>query len=321
MNGPEKGVADDFGRLHTYLRLSVTDACNYRCVYCGPAAAHVGLSTDQMVDLCSIFYSMGIKVLRITGGEPTVRSDIVTLTSRLADIGFDRLSMTTNGEYLCRYAMDLKKAGLDSINISLDATEDSLYESLTGGFHVRAVLDGLQAALDAGLLVKLNCVPLASCFERQAVQLMEVAAAYKVPVRFIELMPFGNGARCTGASFPLLQQFLEDRFGGGQLIPEGMISGCGPAIYRNYAGVSVGFITAISDCFCDRCNRLRLTARGRLKSCLYSNKYLDVQALVTQGLPQVDIEKRIREFVAKKPARHGAGRKDMAEEPLSTFGG
>ncbi len=323
MTDGDAGLRDSFGRIHTYLRLSVTEACNYRCRYCGPGVVHRGLSDDQLVFLCSLFRSMGIRALRITGGEPTVRPGLIPLIARLSSLGFERLALTTNGTSLVRDARALKEAGIQSVNVSLDAVDADLYASLTGGFPVRPVLEGIAAALSEGLAVKLNCVLLADTYRNQVRQLMAFARKLGISLRFIELMPFGDGARWEGVSTATLVAFLGEEYGE-EASPRGPKGsepwGSGPAEYRRFGGVDVGFIGALTSCFCSQCQRLRLTNEGQLKTCLYHPDRLDIRQLLERGSPPEEICRRIEAFVLRKQLRH-AFQTGPVEWPLSSVGG
>jgi len=321
------GIKDSYGRIHTYLRLSVTEACNYRCQYCGPAALHHGLSDDEIVQLCGLFREMGIQTLRITGGEPTIRPGLISLIARLASLGFERLALTTNGARLLKDAHNLKEAGITSINVHLDAVDDDPYALLTGGFTVRPVLDGIVHALAEGIDVKLNAVLLADSYQHQVRQLMAFAKELQIPLRFIELMPFGDGARLAGVSTGALVRFLSEEYG--EQAPSGMSqkaqcvglgAAAGPAVYRCFGGVEVGFISALTDCFCSRCQRLRLTSEGKLKACLYHPEFLDIKALLDQGASREELCQRIEQFVLTKRLRHEF-QKAPVEWPLSFMGG
>ena len=319
------GIRDSFGRIHTYLRLSVTEACNYRCLYCGQGVVHQGLSDDQVVFLCSLFRSMGIKTLRVTGGEPTVSFQLIPLIRRLSSLGFERLALTTNGTSLIWDAHDLKKAGIRSVNVHLDAIDAGLYAFLTGGFPVKPVLDGIGVALSEGLDVKLNCVLLADTYQSQVRQLMTFAKEVGIPLRFIELMPFGNGVRYEGVSTASVVAFLAKEYG--RDAPEydcepecKRLWGSGPAKYQRFDGVEVGFISALTGCFCSSCQRLRLTNEGHLKTCLYHSEYLDLRKLLERNCSTEELSHHIEEFVLTKKYRHDF-QKGLIELPLSSIGG
>ena len=345
------GIRDSFGRVHDYLRLSITETCNYRCVYCGPATTHRGLSDDQILSLCSLFRSMGIRILRVTGGEPMLRPGYLGLIRKLSELGFERLVLTTNGANLARDAHALKEAGVHSVNVSLDAVEERLYASLTGGFPVEPVLEGIEAARAEGLEVKLNCVPMAGIYKDQARQLMAFAGQRGLPLRFIELMPFGGGARREGVSVADIVALLAAEYGeeapgaargsrDGHFVPclapedghavgttkleaapkESSVWGAGPAEYRRFGGVDVGLIGALTSCFCSRCRRLRLTNDGHLRLCLYHPEYLDLRALLEKGCSSEEMRLRVSEFVLTKRFRHNF-QPGAVGQPLSSIGG
>ncbi|WP_320128200.1 radical SAM protein [uncultured Sphaerochaeta sp.] len=297
---PSGSLTDGYGRILDYLRLSLTDSCNYQCVYCGPGQSQGTLGDDQFVHLCRIFKKLGVRTLRLTGGEPLLRKNLPSLVAALSQLGFDRMEMTTNGSLLPQMAFPLAQAGLHGINLSLDATDATLFSTLSGGGRVEPVLQGIKKAKEAGLYVKLNCVPLLDSYQSQVVQVMELAKANAISVRFIELMPIGNGCSLKGVPIERLQTFLEQQYGSPQQSILGDEKGRGPATYHRYDSVEVGLIGALSACFCETCNRLRLTSNGLLKSCLYHQDTLDLRQLLENGNSDESIELAIHRFIAKK---------------------
>ncbi|AEV29086.1 molybdenum cofactor biosynthesis enzyme [Sphaerochaeta pleomorpha str. Grapes] len=314
-------LVDAQGRVLTYLRVSVTDACNYRCLYCGPQQTHGIFDDSQIMQLCRIFKNLGIDTIRITGGEPLVRKDLPSLVASIASLGFSRIGMTTNGSLLSENALPLAHAGLNGVNISLDATEPSLFASLSGGYSVEPVLLGIEKALEAGLQVKLNCVPLLDTYQKQIPQVMELARSLGVPVRFIELMPIGNGCLCQGVPFTLVRSFLRSNYGNPEPLEAAGVGGSGPARYSYYGNVAVGTIEALSACFCSACNRLRLTSNGLLRSCLYHDDSLELLPLLKANATDAQIELAIRQFVTKKPLHHDFALQGMSSCSLASFGG
>lgn len=314
-------LVDAQGRLLTYLRVSLTDACNYRCIYCGPQQTHEMANDSQVLQLCRIFKNLGIDTIRITGGEPLVRKDLPSLVASIASLGFSRMGMTTNGSLLSENALPLAQAGLNGVNVSLDATEPSLFASLSGGYAVEPVLLGIEKALEAGLQVKINCVPLLDTYQKQIPQVMELAATLGLPVRFIELMPIGNGCHCKGAPFPLVRSFLRSNYGNPEPFEPAGAWGSGPARYSYYGKVAVGTIEALSACFCSTCNRLRLTSNGVLRSCLYHDDSIALLPMLNTSATDNQIELAIRQFVAKKPLHHDFARQGMSSCSLASFGG
>jgi len=312
-------MVDRTGRIIDYLRVSVTDACNYRCTYCGPGKTHGSRSLEQMLHLCSILQPLGVDTIRITGGEPLMFPSIAVFVTGLSEMGIQKLTMTTNASHLASHAGALKKAGLHGINASLDATDSSLFSTLSGGFSPGPTLDGIQKALDIGLAVKLNCVLLREHYHQQVEQVMEFAAFHAIPVRFIELMPIGAQTSLQGVPTAELLAFLTEKYGIAQT--SYLSHGKGPAEYMNFAGVEVGVIGALSRCFCSGCNRLRLTSNGVLRSCLYHSDNLDVYALLEQGKTEEEIQQMIRQFVYEKPLRHDFTRQRIQDYTLASLGG
>lgn len=313
-------LADSQGRRITYLRISVTDACNFSCPYCGPERPHTPMPASQIVHLGKIAKTLGLETLRITGGEPLLREDLPSLVASLANLQFRSIGMTTNGSLLADRAPTLAQAGLQGVNVSLDATDPSLFFRLSGGHEAKEVLTGIEKALLAGLEVKLNCVPLLGTYEQQVPQVMTLASSLGIPVRFIELMPIGGGRLCTGVPFATLHSYLAAHYGEPTPIANRGFAGYGPARYFRYGGALVGTIEALSACFCSSCNRLRLTSGGLLRSCLYHEQAIDVRALLESKVTDAEIAEAIRLFVQKKPMRHAFAVQGMASS-LASIGG
>jgi len=282
------------GQVVDYLRLSVTDRCNYRCVYCMPPEGvsfrpHEDiLSYEDMEFFVSAAVEMGITKVRVTGGEPLVRRGLPDLVGMIRAVrGIRDISLTTNGVLLPRFARRLKEQGLDRANVSLDSLDPARYRLLTRGGSLDAALAGVEAALQYGLSpVKLNVVMMPELL----VELRSfVNATLERPlhVRFIEWMPVGGcGPRCTSDSLTkdqIMSALLELGAGGlGPLQPAASPGGWGPAHYYRFPGHmgTVGFIGSVSDHFCRECNRLRLTADGRLKNCLFSSEEIDAKMAI-----------------------------------------
>ena len=313
-------LTDRSGRVLDYLRVSVTDACNYRCLYCGPGQTHGSLSLEQMLRICTIFHRLGVDTIRITGGEPLVHPSVVEFVASLSQMGISNLTMTTNASLLAPTANALRKAGLQGVNVSLDATEDILFSELSGGFSPHPVVKGIEKALEVGLSVKLNCVPLRNTYQEQVRQVMEFAYSHAIPVRFIELMPIGTHPSLHGVSISDVTSFLTNEYGVSNASLRSD-SGKGPASYRNFAGVEVGLIGALTNCFCSSCNRLRLTSNGMLRSCLYHEDSLDLHTLLEQEKTDEEIQILIRRFVYKKPLRHDFEHQGIKDMTLASLGG
>ncbi|NLF34391.1 MAG: GTP 3',8-cyclase MoaA [Clostridiales bacterium] len=292
-----------------YLRVSVTDRCNLRCVYCMPEAGvpwlpHADLlSYEELLRLCRIFAGLGVKRVKLTGGEPLVRRGLPFLLASLKAIdGIEAVTLTTNGVLLAAQLPDLLAAGLDGVNISLDTLDPVQFASLTRGEGLDRVLAGLDAALAApGLTVKLNCVPLGRN-DDQLLPLALLARDRRLAVRFIELMPIGPGKGLEPRSEAQVRRLLEARLG--PLLPREAPLGGGPCRYFSVPGFQgkLGFISAISHPFCSRCNRLRLTSTGFLKSCLQYESGVPLKPLLSGA--DGGIRAAILEAVSQKPSAH-----------------
>ncbi len=299
-------MKDRIGRKINYLRLSVTDLCNLRCRYCMPAEGiekkeHEGiLSYEALCEIVEEAAKMGIEKVRITGGEPLVRKGIVDFVRRVKSIpGISTLSMTTNAILLARYADELADAGLDRVNISLDSLHPMRYEAMTRGGHLEDALNGIEAAKKAGLTpVKINTV-LIKGFNDDEIDRFIAFSRDGVEVRFIELMPIGEAASWSVDRFLSGKALLDGRE---DLVASDSV-GDGPArYYEKKDGTGrVGLIDPISDHFCATCNRIRLTADGRLKPCLHDNREINIAKAVG------DIEEirwSLARAILDKPERH-----------------
>lgn len=300
-------MTDGYGRKIEYLRISVTDGCNLRCRYCMPpdgmaeCPCRTAMTADEIVEIARAAAELGMKKLRITGGEPLVRSDIIPLVRALSAIdGIEDMSMTTNATVLAPIAGELYDAGIHRINISLDTLVPERYEHITRGGKLADALDGIRAALDAGMSpVKLNTVLIGGFNDDEIEALAHLTVSYPVQVRFIELMPIGNtGAFPAGAYLP--DSIVPERLP--QLVPVQSERHTVARLYRlPGAKGEVGLISPLSNHFCAECNRLRLTADGCLKPCLHSAEELSVR-----GLHGDELKRAIVTAVSHKPEMHGA---------------
>ncbi|MCH3906992.1 MAG: radical SAM protein [Sphaerochaeta sp.] len=310
-------LVDGRGRKIDYLRVSVTEACDFQCRYCGGGIAADLLPLPVLARLVRLFSEMDISHVRITGGEPLLREGVVPFVRSVRSMdGIRAVTMTTNGSHLASMARSLKENGLSSLNVSLDATDPALFRFLSGGGDGDVVIQGIDAALSEGLPVKLNCVPLAESWKEQASQVYQFAASRNIPVRFIELMPFGPASRLHGVSVTTVASYLEEICG-----PSSPLSpvGYGPAWYRNYQGVTVGFIGALSHQFCQDCNRVRLRGDGKLQLCLDQKPVMDCSALL--DLPDDRVREMLRHQVEQKPECHHFGEGHGGRVPLGWIGG
>ena len=294
----QQGLHDSFGRKLNYLRISVTDRCNMACSYCRPSAdAYQAeprssiLSFEEIERIVQVAVSLGVNKVRITGGEPLVRKDLPELIAQLAAIdGITDLAMTSNATYLAKHANALKQAGLNRINISLDTLNPLRFKKLTGS-ALQPVLDGIQAAKDAGLFpIKLNTVLMKGINEDEAASLIDFASGMGATIRFIELMPMKQGMDWD-KHYISITDILEREDVQARVDISPMQTGNTAARYLplKHDKGEVGFIMPMSDRFCEGCNRLRLTADGGLRSCLPEDKHMNLRDVIRQGGSDDDI--------------------------------
>lgn len=304
-------MKDSFNREIDYVRLSVTDRCDLRCTYCMPASGMCFLKKDELLNFEEIMFlienlaQQGIKKVKITGGEPLTRSDTVALITAIKQIkGIEKVTLTTNGIQLAKYAEALKEAQLDGINLSIDTLDSEEFRTLTRVGDIQRVLTGLKAAITAGLPnIKLNTVARAELTEEEIEKITSFAKEEPIHVRFIELMPIGLGKGCPGKTQEEIMTVLAEKYG--ELIPYEEKLGNGPARYfsvPNFQG-KIGFISALGHCFCDDCDRIRVTANGFLKTCLHMDEGCDLKPALEQKNQELLLEK-VALAVQKKPEKH-----------------
>ena len=305
------GLSDSFQRPIDYLRISVTDRCNLRCVYCMPTEgidllAHEDiLSYEEIYRVATAAAELGIKKVRITGGEPLVRIGLSSLIGMLAQIdAIDDIALTTNGILLARYADELKAAGLRRVNISLDTLKPDKFRLITRGGDLDDVLEGIEAAGTAGLNpIKINVVVMAGSNDDELTDFACKTVDDGWHVRFIEHMPFNS--EMASSSFVSVNEVRERLASLGELEPC-TFKGNGPAKYYRLpqAKGTIGFITPVSEHFCFHCNRLRLTADGRLRPCLLSEQEIDLRQPLRQEISAEELKKLIKRAVDSKPRKH-----------------
>ena len=307
-------MIDRFGRKLTYLRVSLIDRCNLRCLYCMPHGVidpfkeDELLTMDEIVETVTIFAGLGIRKVRLTGGEPLLRKGVPELVSCLKKIpGIRELVMTTNGVLLKHFAEDLKKAGLDRINVSLDTLDRENFKRITGMDKLQDVLEGIEAAHRAGIRpVKINTVLMKGFNDREILALVDFAARHEFRIRFIEWMPTASEIHSVREnrfmSSEDAKKIVEEKY----TLVRDESSPNSPA--RNYfaAGTKseVGFISPLSNAFCAQCNRLRLKANGMMKTCLHGKEDLDLRSLLRSGLSREEIQKKILPVVFDRPEEH-----------------
>ncbi len=303
-------LIDRFGRRIEYLRLSVTDRCDLRCAYCIPEGfkgfeePEHWLTFDEIERLLGLFASLGMKRVRLTGGEPLLRRNVVGLVERIAGLsGIEDISLSTNATQLAGMAHDLKRAGVSRLNVSLDSLRPETVEKINGRPVLDKILAGLEGARAAGFApIKVNMVVM-----RENADEVDDVVAYCMQrgfvLRLIELMPMGDTARKMGyVDLQPIKARLQQRFG----LIDTVISGGGPARYLGTADgkFNVGFITPISQHFCATCNRVRMTVDGVLHLCLGQEERVDFRAMMRSGVSDADLIEAIRTAIDMKPERH-----------------
>lgn len=313
---------DGNGRPITYLRVSVTDRCNLRCLYCMPENGIDLVPMDEILtfeeirDVVKVAASMGVRHVRLTGGEPLARKGIVDLVAMISDVsGIDDISLTTNGVSLARYAEPLARAGLRRVNVSLDTFRPERFRHITRIGRYEDVVEGIAAARAAGLLpVKLNVVVIGGLNDDEVVDFARSTYDQDWDVRFIELMPFLEGQEHGGQPVPSATSFVSNaevrrRIEAelGPLTAGAASDGNGPARYHRLPGAkgTVGFISPLSEGgFCARCNRMRLTAGGKLRPCLLTDHEVDLRSAMRTGGGDEGIRRGILAALASKPDAH-----------------
>lgn len=321
---------DAFGRTIDYLRISVTDRCNERCLYCMPEG-YVGwaeredhLSADEIISVVETAAELGFRKFRLTGGEPLVRRDIVEIARRIWDVsGVEALGISTNGIMLPRLAQPLRQAGVRAVNISIDSLDAEVYRQITGG-DVHRVIDGIDAAVAAGFeRVKLNAVLMRGINDRQLLPLARFAAERGCAMRFIELMPIGPDGPINDSHFFSVNEAMVRLGEEDVLVPaQDQRIGHGPARYYRMkkSGALVGFIGAITCAdFCTTCNKMRLTADGKIRPCLGQEQEIDLKPALRNGVSSVS--ELFAFALANKPEKHVFLDGFQRERPMTAVGG
>lgn len=325
-------MVDQYGREINYIRISVTDRCNLRCIYCMPeeGVEQVGhtdiLSYAEIVRLCTVFVRLGIRHIKLTGGEPLVRKGLPKLAKEIHAIpGIEDVTLTTNGVLLKEQAAALYDAGIRSVNVSLDTTDREMFRKITRRDLLEQVFEGLRECRRyPDMRLKMNCVPLEGINEGEWVKLAGYARDFPLDVRFIEMMPIGYGKEYHGEPQERIQEELEKAYGRPERLSGSF--GNGPSVYMKYPGFvgRIGFISAISHKFCSQCNRVRLTAEGYLKLCLQYTDGVDLRGLLRSGGTDEEILAVLREAVGRKPKNHeftGIKQDNFEKLEMSRIGG
>ena len=319
------GLRDGFERTIDYMRISITDRCNLRCVYCmppggmQPMAHREILRYEEIIRIIRVAVRLGVRKVRITGGEPLVRKNIVYLIQQIKEIeGIQDLSLTTNGILLNQYAEKLAEAGLDRVNVSLDSLHPDRFREITKGRDIALVLKGIEAAERAGLVpIKINMVPIRGINDDEVLDFARLTFHSSYQIRFIEFMPFGSQEIWRPERFIPSDEIRAAVEKIGPLTAV-KLRRSGPARYFRLEGAVgvIGFISPLSNHFCSECNRLRLTSDGKLRPCLFSETEIDLKTAIRSGAPDDEIQRLIRLAVAVKPKGHNI---EIQDEKLRTI--
>ncbi|MEW6142256.1 MAG: GTP 3',8-cyclase MoaA [Chloroflexota bacterium] len=325
------GPHDLFNRPINYLRISVTDRCNLRCVYCMPLQGialfpHGDILTyEEITRIVQAAAELGISKVRLTGGEPLVREGLPKLVSMIKAVpGIDDISLTTNGIYLEKFARPLKGAGLKRVNVSLDSLDAEKFKGLTRGGDLNTALRGIKAANEVGLTpLKVNVVVMRSVNDDEIERFARLTVTDGWHVRFIELMPFVTEEGMRGKFIPISEVRARLQKLGELEASAAPITGNGPAKYYRFSGAAgtIGFISPVSDHFCFSCNRLRLTADGKLWPCLLNDNEIDLRRHMRSGADAETLKQLIQDAIKNKPQKHRLEQDLILQRPMTKLGG
>ena len=305
----QNNLIDGFGRKISYLRLSLTDRCDLRCLYCMRETETFMpkkeiLSAAEIAFLAQTLVARGVKKIRLTGGEPLGRKDFIDIARTIARLPLDEWTLTTNATLLPTYARELAALGLKRVNISLDSLDEKTFATITRGGKLHKTLDGIQAALDNGIKVKINCVALAKLNEADIPQMITWAHEQKMDFTLIETMPMSETGLDLTQHYVPLEKIRQDLENNWHLIPEiKMNSTAGPAQFFTISETQgrLGLITPISNKFCSACNRVRISADGKLWTCLGQNHFIDLKKCLTSNSA---LNHALDEAMKHKPLEH-----------------
>ena len=308
---------DQFGREINYLRISLTDNCNLRCIYCTPNLIHKNniLSFEDISKIIGVTKELGIKKIRLTGGEPLLRNDLNKIISKIKDTGINEIYLTTNGILLEEKIEELKEVGLCGVNISLDTLDGEIFKKITRGGDIQKVLRGIEKSLELGLKVKINSVIIKGINEKFE-DLVRLTENKNIDVRFIELMPIGEGKNYQGIDNQEILESLKKSFE----INEENFEINGVTRYfriKNFKG-RVGFISPIHNCFCETCNKIRITSSGEVKRCLNEKGKFNIK-----NIDEIEIKEILKNEIMSKPEKHlfGERKDDKEEKNMNEIGG
>jgi cyclic pyranopterin phosphate synthase len=319
-------MKDSLGREIDYLRISLIESCNLRCIYCmpegvAPKVCGETLTKENIFDIVEVAVELNIKKIRLTGGEPLLRQDIVEIIQGIKDRGIEKIYITTNGILLSEKIEKLKKAGLKGVNISLDTLDREQFNYITRGGDLERVLQGIEKALNLNLEVKINSVIMKDINENAIEELAKLTLNSQLDVRFIELMPIGQGKKFTGISNNDIYDRLEKIFEFDRNYKE--IKGVSTYYKLKNSKGNIGFISPINSCFCETCNKIRLTSDGVIKRCLNSKGNTNIKEYLDKNVEKEEIKEILEQEIFKKPERHlfGKDNKDEELKNMNAIGG
>lgn len=315
-------MIDKYERQINYMRISITDRCNLRCTYCMPngidKVEHESiLSYEEILRVCSCASSIGIKNIKVTGGEPFVRKDAVKLMADIKALsGIEHVTVTTNGVFLKEHVADLARIPIDCVNVSLDTRNATTFKTITGRDEFSKVWDGIEELMKRGIPTKINCVPQKGVNEEELMDIAELAVKMPLDVRFIEMMPIGYGKNFNPIKGEEIKIKIQEKYP--NVKSQSEMRGFGPATYitcDEWKG-NIGFINPISHKFCSSCNRIRLTSRGFLKPCLCFGDGVDLMTVLRKGISDAELTSLLSEAIEKKPFEHNFEKKIKEEDNL-----
>ena len=312
-------MKDSWGREIDYLRISLTESCNLRCIYCIPENfmpkfynENMILTKENIFDIIEASVELNIKKIRLTGGEPLLRKDIVDIVKGIKDRGIEKIYITTNGILLSEKIESLRDAGLSGVNISLDTLDREKFSFITRGGDIERVLQGIKKSLNLNLEVKINSVIMKGINENAIDDLVKLTIDNKLDVRFIELMPIGQGKNFTGINNSEIYNRLEKNFGFDRDYKE--IKGVSTYYKLQNSKGKIGFISPINSCFCETCNKIRLTSDGIIKRCLNTKGNINIKKYLDRNIGKNEIIEILKQEIFNKPEKHLFGKVNEEEE-------
>ncbi|WP_300344800.1 GTP 3',8-cyclase MoaA [Fusobacterium sp.] len=313
-------MRDNFGRDINYLRISLTDNCNLRCIYCTPEKLsqkkEEKLLFEDLQKIIRVAKDIGIKKIRLTGGEPLLRKDLCEIIKEIKKSEIDEIYITTNGILLEEKIKDLKEAGLMGINVSLDTLDENIFNEITRGGDIKKVINGIKKSISLGLKVKINSVIIKGINEDSIYQLAEITKNNKIDVRYIELMPIGEGKKYQGLNNNEILKRLENKFGLKEYFE---INGVTEYHKLKNSQGRIGFISPINNCFCKDCNKIRITSSGEIKRCLNEEGRINLKNINTE----IEIKELLKNEIKNKPEKHLFGEKKefIEKKNMNEIGG